>query len=880
MRQPAAIALFALWPCWAAGQVLAPVDTTQAAPTQASPAASAPVGSGSANDITFTAADSLVFTLGDIRVARLYGNAKVAHPKGTLTAGTIELDLTNTTMSATTAIPGDTLSEPVLERGTDQIRSRSVRYNYTTDKGKFEVTRVTIDQGAVRGEEVKRASPHVVFIRNGRYSTCELDHPHFYIRASRMKIVDEEEVFFTNARLFILDIPYPIPFPVGYIPSGLKKQRSGLLAPTYAFQDQNGRGLGLQGFGWFQYINDNVATTVSGDLFTSGTFFMQNRTEYNWIQRTRGSFQYSYSKDQGMEPTDPDFRRTIQQQLAWQHSQTLNPYSTLNMDINLRTSKFFQQNSYNINDRAQTSTTSRIGYNYRDPEGLYNIGTSLSQSQNFANNSVSVAGPTVNFGLRRLTPFASGVRRANSPFYETLSLGYNNRINSRFQFTPLANADPGINWLDAFLSPTKYRAATGRDGHIDYGLQHNLDGSIQLLSGNSANLTATGRMTEYWYGETIRRSFDAANNRVVETRERGFSPTRDFGAALTLSSTLYGISMAKIGPYEGFRHTVRPSLSYSWRPDFSDPIWGVYRTVQTDTTGRTQRYSIYERGLFGGPGAGRQNVIGLNIGNVFETKRVRRDSTGEASERIVRLIDNLSLNASYNLAADQFKLSDVSMGLSSSAVRNLSLSSSASFTFYQFDSLGRRVDRYRWDDGRSPFRLLRFNVSLGTQFQQGEQGGMVMKASPGSYPERYDPLDQSDFRAIDPGFSAVPIEPLNVAWSISLSMLYSWEWVNATTRRRQATLNAQSIQVRLAREWQAGTSIGYDFIDRKLTPSQFNITRQLHCWNMSFIWDPFGPTPYYLFRLTVNSGQMQGILQKLPGLNNLERSTSPINRFR
>lgn len=872
MKRLAAIALIAGWPLCAWGQIqtAARADTSTTGST---------ARGASAEDIRFTAADSLLFTLGSRRIARLYGNAKVEHTKGTLTAGTIELDLGETTMSATTAVPGDTLTEPVLQRGKDQIRSRSVKYNYTTDKGKFDVTRVSIDQGAVRGEEVKRAAPHVVFIKDGRYSTCELDHPHFYIRASRMKIVDEEEVFFTNARLFILDIPYPIPFPVGYIPSGFDKQRSGLLAPTYAFQDQNGRGIGLQGFGWFQYINDHVATTVSGDLFTSGTFYLSNRTEYNWTQQTRGSFGYSYSRDQGMEPTDPDFTRNIQQQLTWQHSQTLNPYSTLNMDINLRTSKFFQQNSYNVNDRAQTSTTSRIGYNYRDPEGLFNVGTSLSQSQNFSNNSVTVAGPSVNFGMRRLTPFAGGVRRANAPFYETLSLGYNNRINSQFQFTPLQNANPDITWLDALFSPSKYRDVTGNRDHIRYGMQHNLDGTIQLLSGNRANVNATGRMTEYWYGETIRKELNTTTNRLDERRVREFSSTRDFGASITLNSTIYGISTRALGPYEGFRHTVRPSISYTWRPDFSTRSWGIYRTVQSDTSGRTQRYSIYEKGIFGGPGAGRQNVIGLNIGNVFETKRVRRDSTGEKSEQIVRLIDNLSLNTSYNLAADAFKLSDLNANISSSVIRNLNLSANANFTFYQFDSLGRRVDQYRWDAGRSPVRLQRFSMQFGSQFQQGEQGGISVRGAPSHFPETYDPLDQTDFRNIDPGFSSYPIEPLRVAWSVSLSFNYSWEWVTDTERRRAAVLNAQSVQVRLAREWQAGTSIGYDFIERRLTPSQFNVTRQLHCWNMSFVWDPFGATPYYLFRLTVNSAQMQGIFQKLPGLNNLERSSSPINRF-
>lgn len=831
------------------------------------------------NTITFTSADSMRFSVKGMRIATLFGNAKVEHPSGTLTAGTITLNLTETTMSATTATPGDTLSEPVLKRGEDEIRSRKVLYNYETERGKFEVTRVSMEQGQVRGDQVKRQTPHVVFIQDGRYSTCDLPHPHFYIRASRMKIVDEEEVFFTNARLFILDIPYPIPFPVGYIPTGMDKKKSGLLAPTYAFQNQNGRGLGVQGFGWFQYFNDHYASTLSGDLFTSGTFFVQSRNEYHWLNKTRGSLSYSYSRDQGMEPTDPDFFRSVNQNLAWSHNQTINPYASFNMDINLRTAQFFRNNSLNINDRAKTSSTSRIGYNYRQPNGLYTFGANLSQSQNFATNTVSVSGPSANFSLRRLTPFASPIRRPNAPVYEALSLGYNNQFNSRFDYRPLVQGDQSTSWIDALFSPSQYRAATGNDGHIDYGLRQSLDASMPLMSGNKINITGSGRMTEYWYGETIRKTFNADSNRVDQTRVKEFAATRDFSASVSMSTTIYGISMAKIGNLEGFRHTVRPSVSYTWRPDFSRPQWGNYRSVQLDSTGRTGTYSIYERGIFGGPGAGRQNAISLSVGNVFETKLVRRDSTGEKKEQILRLIDNLNASLSYNLAATSFKLSDLSTNLSSNILRNINISSNANFTFYNTDSLGLRIDQYRWDAGRSPLRLTRFNLTMGTQFRQGELGGFGMRATQPYYPETYDPFDQSEFRGYDHGFGAVPIEPLDVAWSLSLSFNYSWQWINHMRQQRTAILNAQSIQVRLAEEWQVGTSIGYDFIQKELTPSQFNVTRQLHCWDMSFVWNPFGVNKYYLFRLTVRQPQMQSLFQKLPGLNNLERTNTPINRF-
>lgn len=829
------------------------------------------------DSVKFSASDSLTFRVKGIREANLYGNARVEHASGQLKSGIVYLNLSDSYMSASALVPGDSLSEPILERGTDVIRSERIQYNYRTEKGKFNVARVSIDRGNITGNEVKKTAPHVIFIRDGIYSTCELDHPHYYIKASRMKIVDEDEVFFTRARLYILDIPYPIIFPFGYIPSRLERNRSGLLEPSYSFQEQNRRGLGLQSLGWFQYFNDYITSSLQGDVFTSGTFYLSSRTQYNYQNIYRGSIGFNYSLDRGLEETDPDFTRSTQRMFTLQHNQTISPFASFSADISLRTSQFFNRNSYNIDDRANTSTTSRIGYNYRHPEGDYTIGASLSQSQNFRDNSVSLQGPSANFSIRRRTPFQPTVRRANPRWYESISYGYNNRFNSRLNFNPLQTADPAITWIDALLSPGKYREATGRIGHVEYGLTHQADASAQLIPSDYANLTASIRLNEYWYPETTNKYFNPETNRVENEIEKGFATARDFSASLSLGTTIYGLSDQKIGSLEGFRHTMRPSISYNYRPDFSSDFWGYYRDVQSDTLGNTQRYSRFERGLFGGPAAGEQQALSFGIDNVFETKQVKRDSTGEKSEQIIRLIDNLRANVGYNFAATQFKLSDLNTSATTSFVRGVSLNASANFSFYDTDSLGRVIPKYLWDNGNGFLRMTRFSVRASTQFRSGQRG-LVAPPHQAYYPRYYDPFDQTQFRAYDYLFNSEPLQRLDVPWSFSLSFDYTWSYVNSTTTNKTAIINAQNLQFRITPEWQASTSIGYDFIRKDLTPSRFTVTRNLHCWDLSFDWNPFGDFQYYMFRLTVRDSQIQGLFQKLPGLNNLERSSSPINR--
>jgi hypothetical protein len=318
-------------------------------------------------------------------------------------------------------------------------------------------------------------------------------------------------------------------------------------------------------------------------------------------------------------------------------------------------------------------------------------------------------------------------------------------------------------------------------------------------------------------------------------------------------------------------------VSYNVRPDFSASFWGYYDTVQSDSLGNTQQYSRFERGVFGGPGAGEQQAIALSIDNVFETKQVSRDTTGQKREQIIRLIDSFRASVAYNFAATQFKLSDLNTTANTSFVKGVSINAAANFSFYDQDSTGNMLPNYLWDNGNGFIRLTRFNLRASTEFRSGSSGLQTPPHQP-FYPRYYDPFDQELFRAYNYMFNQGPIQPINVPWSFSLSFEYSWRAITQTRSQKTAVLNAQNIQFRITPEWQASTSIGYDFVSNELTPTRFSITRALHCWDLSFEWNPFGEFQYYMFRLTVRDSQIQGLFQKLPGLNNLERSSSPINR--
>ncbi|MEX2464211.1 MAG: putative LPS assembly protein LptD [Balneolaceae bacterium] len=829
--------------------------------------------------VNFQARDSLTFNFKGQRIANLFGSSNVSHSSGELSSGTIELDLNMSQVHAFSTTPDDTLSFPVLKQENTDLRSRRILFNYETEKGKFEVAEIQVDDGYLIGTQVKNVSRTEVFVEDGIYSTCPPDHMYYYIKAQKMKVVDEEEIFFTNARLYILDIPYPLLFPFGYVPAGIDQRRSGLLEPTYVFQNTSARGLGLQNLGWFQYINDYLTAQASFDIFTSGTFFSESRIQYSKTGNYNGNITLGYSSERGLEPTDPDFTQTKTRRIAITHNQQLTPFSNISANINLRSADYFRRNSFNIDDRAETSSTSRVSYRFSHPEGTYNFSVTSNLNQQFSTNVTRLTGPEMNFSLRQFSPFKSNrPGLSDEKWYERISVTYRNNFRSEYNFTPIDRDSADVNWFQALLDPSLHREATGDDRHISYGFVQRADMSAsQIIPSQFINMSANLNFNEYWYPSSIRRELNEEENRLETVQKPGFITARDFSSSLNFSTTFYGISQIKIGNFEGLRHTIRPNISFGYSPDFSDEKWGYFREVESDTLGNTQTYSIFQNELFGGPSAGEQQTVSFGITNIFETKRVRRDSTGEVTSNNLRIIDNLSATSNYNFAADSLNFGRVNISLSSRVVDGLRFSAGASYSVYARNENGTEINTFIWEDSNKYLQPISYNLSLSTTIRSGGESGSRTRISTPAY-RPYDPYDQAFFGPVDRRFNIDPIQDYSSTFQMGLDFSYRWTYQFGRDARKSAVLNANNIRFNLTPKWSVSTRIGYDFIEKELTPSQFSLRRSMICWDLSFQFNPFGEFQYYTFRLSLTGGQIQSLFQKLPLLNNLERSSSPTGR--
>jgi uncharacterized membrane protein YgcG len=696
-----------------------------------------------------------------------------------------------------------------------------------------------------------------------------------------MKIVKKNgkrQIFFQHAMLYLLDIPYPFVFPFGYVPGKIGRHRqSGILTPTYVSQSKSTRGLGIRNIGWFQYFNDYITGQASVDLYTSGTYYLNAKTNYRKRNKYSGNIKIGYSKEQGLEPTDPDYSQNVQKNISITHDQTFSPYSNISASINLRTADYYKRNSYDIGQRAKTSTSSHINYNYQQPENLFTFNASMRQNINFATNTTTIQGPSFNFNLRQITPFKSNNTsgQSKSKWYQNISLTYQNSFQSNFTYHPTRGDSANISWFEALLHPSKYREATGNNKQYQYGFRQQAGISASnLLNSQYLNMSANINYTDLYVPTTIRKSFNPDSNEVTQRRIRGFATARDFSTSLNFSTTVYGIAQMKIGNIVALRHTLRPSISFSYSPDFSSGFFGYYRTVQTDTTGRTRRYSIFEDEVFSGPGRGEQEAINFSLNNVLEAKQVKRDTTGEKHKKILRLISQFNLSTSYNFAADSLNLSNLSASLTSSAFKGVNIRASANFNFYDRNKNGTRINEFLLTQKGKLAELTNLSVSANTSFSGGDKEGIKVNETP-YFPAHYNPLNQSAYGEMDPYFNTQPVQPIESPWSFSINFRYSWNLNPNGHNRQSATINASNIQFKLTPKWSFSTSLGYDFIKTKFTPSQFSLSRKLHEWNLSFQVSPFGEFQYYFFRLSINSSALESIFQKLPLLKNLSRSSSP-----
>ena len=739
--------------------------------------------------------------------------------------------------------------------GDNAFTGRLFSYNLTTQRGRVSGARTQIQDGFLLGGVIKQADMHVIYAENAAYTTCDLDHPHYALVAGRLKIVDGKRVYTGPVRLQILGLSVPLVLPFGYFPAA-EGRRSGPL--PFRYGRETSFGLFLDNVGWYWAVSDYFDATASAKIGTEGSFLGRGSVRYNRLYAYNGSLSVEAGRLRTGESTDPGYAPRIPIRVAWQHTQEFAAGPRLSASVNLQSvSQRLVADAVSQQITQQTSSTVQLQQSW--PRVGRSLSLSALASQDFVGNRTEVSLPTLAFTQQRLFPFRRGTpARDGGSALEKISLSYSANATNVVRYSPLAGPDATVSFFDALFDANAFRTATGQPTRFDTRVEQRVP--VQATySVPRVNLTLQPNLqyTEIWASRSEQRTFLPDSNRVLVEGVAGVTTARRARADLTAATELFGTFNVRVGPLDGIRHTLRPSVSLSFEPDYSR--FGFVQTVQTDSTGRTTRYARIS-GIPTEP----TRALSFGLENAFLARIARSDSTGEVTRRSVQILA-LGVRGGVNFAAPERPVQDVQVD-ATSLVFGTNVRANASYSAYGLDDVGSLTpDSYLARSGR-PLRLTSFSASVTRLFGSGSRGatGALGLPAPSTSvrpvvaprPEQYDPaLEQRPPTVVGYTDAAAPFSfglDLTVAFTPALGPVPS---------RTTAALGVSPINLRLSPLWDLTGSTGLDLVTLDPTTTSIALRRDLHCWEMAIQWQPIGLTRGFSVSLYVKSGYLRDILR-------------------
>lgn len=799
------------------------------------------------NDIvTYSADDSIKLSV-PTKEMFLYKNGYVKYITTELTADSIAMNMGTNIIYATGMVDsaGGLTSKPVFRDNGQEYESSSMMYNFKTEKGYIKNVITQQGEGYVQARLTKKMDESIFNLKDGIYTTCDNhEHPHFYIRMSKAKLIKDKKVVSGFANIYLEDVPLPLAIPFGFFPI-TKKGTSGVLIPTYG--EERMRGFNLRDGGYYWYISDYIDMALTGTIYTNGSWSANLTSTYRKRYKFSGNVNMSISRNHTGQKGTPDYTQSKDWSVRWSHTQDAkaNPYTTFSASVDMSSStNNYYQNTTNINDIANQRKQSSISWSKKWPDRPFSITASFTHNQNSTDTTISLSFPNVNFRMSQVYPFRKKERAGKMKWYENIGITYSAELKNTLQTKEylLMDALPHIakDWNNGFRHSIPLSISFNLVKDLSLTPSINYEGVAYLSSIRRGDWVVDSTMSGYGYNP-------------VDTIY-GLHYAHDYSTSLSLSysPTIYG--MYQFRPHKkihAIRHVLSPSATISYVPNFGVNPDKYYKTY-VDRNGNEQRYSIFEGKVYGTPTsserAQQSGSLRLSIDNNVEMKvRNDADSTGTEEFKKVKLLESFSLSSTYDFFADSMRWSTISLSARTKIFNNkVNINLSGTLDPYALNVQGQRINKYHGGIGR----LTRVSASSGIQFS----------ADNGKKKEEKDPIlggrydEYLDFE---------------VPWSISLDYTFSFSKSYSPNTEPGATkpLSENTISqmlringnLSLTPKWKFSFSTGYDFQQKEVTSTNFNLTRDLHCWEMTFSCIPFGTHQSYNFQINVRSSMLRDL---------------------
>lgn len=822
------------------------IDTTAADSAKRKPGIDAPVD--------YECTDSLVYDA-ETRLVHLYGKAQVKYMDMTLNAAKITMNMDSSMVRAAGErdTAGILQDKPVYSQGSDNYHSELMAFNFKTKKGYITNVETTQGDGFMQSQHSKRAADGTLYLEHAKYTTCDAKHPHFYIALSRAKVRPGKESVFGPAYLVVADVPLPLAVPYGFLPFN-KKYSSGFIMPSYG--DETSRGFYLRDGGYYFAINDYMDIKALGEIYTKGSWGLSAETNYRKRYRYNGNFYISFLRTVDGEKNMPDYAVTKSLKVQWTHSKDAkaSPNTTFLARVNFASENYERSNlesMYNPLAYTQSTRASSVSFSHTFPSIGLNIAGSTNLTQSLRNSSVSMTLPDLSISLNRFYPFRRKHQAGKERWYEKISMSYTGSLSN------------SINTKEDKL----FKSNLVKDWRN--GMQHRIpiDATFQVFK--YINISPQFSLRDIMYTNRVMRSWDETTQKEVADTTYGFYNLYDWSLGVSANTTLYGFYK----PWRklfgdkiiAVRHVFKPSVSFSYAPDFTSSHYGYQRTyVKTDANGEvsTVTYSPYSGGIYSYPSGTKQGMITMSVSNNVEMKvKSDRDTTGE---RKISIIDELYGALSYNMAAETRPWSNLNTRIRLKLTKNYTFSMAAVFATYAyaFDKNGRVVtsDRTEWSYGRFG-RFQGMSQNLSYTFNNETLSKLFSRRSDRSTASNDETDTDTDTDAedanIDPDLrnakkggkqkkqKAKVDEDGYLRFSLPWSFTVSYGISMAEDRSKQINVRRMrypysftqtmnfSGYLRIAEGWNISFTSGYDFNYHELSMTTASVSRDLHCFEMS-----------------------------------------------
>ncbi|MFY9242388.1 MAG: putative LPS assembly protein LptD [Polaribacter sp.] len=792
------------------------------------------------------------------KTVTLFDEANITYTDIDLKSGIIIVDYKKSTLFAKGIIDSTGyIQRPVFKQGNQESVQDSILYNFKTKRALIYGLKTKQGEMFTYGEKTKRVNDSTIYIRKIRFTTSEKDNnPDYYISTDRAKLVPGKKIIVGLSNLVLADVPTPLFLPFAYFPMS-ETSVSGFLIPAFDTGSSN-RGIGFQNGGYYFALSEYFDLTVTGDVYSNGSWGSRFNSNYNKRYRYNGTFSLNFENIiSGIRGFD-NFSKANNFNIRWNHNQDgkASPNSRFSASVNVGSSRFFREslNQFNVSQSQNNTFNSSVNYSKTFVGTPFNMAVTASHQQNTNTEQITMTLPSLTLNMNRVYPFVgkNGIKKT-----AIQKMGFNYNMQGQY----LINTTD-----DEFFTPKMFKTAKS-------GVTHKTGTNTNMKAFKYFTLSPSVSYEETWNFNYIEKNYDAVNNEVVIDSLNGFKAFRTYNFGVSLSTNIYGTFNFKKGRLKALRHTFRPTVSYSYRPDFGTKF--IKQVQQSTDPLDLANYTIFDQSLYRAPSTGISNSIGISLNNVLEAKVAPKDPDSDKEDEKIMILNNLNFNTSYNIAADSLRWSNVTFNAGTRLLKDkLALNVGGVLDPYQVVEVNGnavRINKFNPNIFRLTSLNLTANYSISsTDFDKKDKDEKKEDTKNGNGANN--PVDTMG-ADIDPtnrrlagqnsnntnsggGTTKTELYRSKIPWSINL--IYSANYTNNGITPSSIGVHTVGFSgnVDLSPKWKIGYSSGYDIKNGAFSFSRFNFTRDLDSWQFNFNWVPFGTNSSYTFFIGVKSSTL------------------------